>query len=89
MWGLPGPGIKPLFPELSGGFLTTGRPGSPRMKSLNFPVNPISFILYTCYSFIAAPRYPLSRIYIVYSLISKSFSILKNQKDVIPRWLSR
>ena len=27
MWNLPGPGIKPLFPALAGGFPTTGPPG--------------------------------------------------------------
>ena len=27
MWDLPGPGIKPMFPALVGGFLTTAPPG--------------------------------------------------------------
>ena len=27
MWDLPGPGLKPVFPELAGGFLTTVPPG--------------------------------------------------------------
>ena len=27
MWDLPGPGIKPVSPELAGGFLTTASPG--------------------------------------------------------------
>ena len=27
MWNLPGPGIKPVFPALVDGFLTTGQPG--------------------------------------------------------------
>ena len=27
MWGLPGPGIKPVSPALAGGFLTTAPPG--------------------------------------------------------------
>ena len=27
MWDLPGPGIKPVFPTLAGGFLTTVLPG--------------------------------------------------------------
>ena len=27
MWDLPGPRIKPMFPVLAGGFLTTGPPG--------------------------------------------------------------
>ena len=27
MWDLPGPGLKPVSPELAGGFLTTVPPG--------------------------------------------------------------
>ena len=27
MWDLPGPGIKPVSPELAGGFVTTVPPG--------------------------------------------------------------
>ena len=27
MWDLPGPGIEPVSPELTGRFLTTGPPG--------------------------------------------------------------
>ena len=33
MWDLPGPGVKPVFPALQGGFLTTRPPGKP----LSFP----------------------------------------------------
>ena len=29
MWDLPGPGLEPMFPALSGGFLTTAPPGKP------------------------------------------------------------
>ena len=29
MWNLPGPGLKPMFPALAGGFLTTVPPGKP------------------------------------------------------------
>ena len=29
MWDLPGPGLKPMFPELAGGFLTIVPPGKP------------------------------------------------------------
>ena len=29
MWGLPGPGLEPVFPALAGRFLTTGPPGKP------------------------------------------------------------
>ena len=29
MWNLPGPGIKPVFPVLAGGFSSTGPPGEP------------------------------------------------------------
>ena len=29
MWDLPGPGLKPVFPALAGGFLTTEPPGKP------------------------------------------------------------
>ena len=31
MWNLPGPGIKPMSPSLTGRFLTTGPQGSPKM----------------------------------------------------------
>ena len=31
MWNLPGPGIKPVSPELAGEFLTTGPPGKSQM----------------------------------------------------------
>ena len=30
MWDCPEPGIKPVFPALAGGFLTTGPQESPR-----------------------------------------------------------
>ena len=30
-WDLPGPGLEPVSPELAGGFLTTGPPGSPSL----------------------------------------------------------
>ena len=30
MWDLPGPGLKPVSPELAGGFLTTAPPGNSR-----------------------------------------------------------
>ena len=29
MWGLPGPGIEPVSPPLTGGFFTTESPGNP------------------------------------------------------------
>ena len=31
MWGLPGPGLKPVSPALAGRFLTTVPPGKPRV----------------------------------------------------------
>ena len=31
MWGLPGPGIKPVSSALGGGFFTTELPGKPRV----------------------------------------------------------
>ena len=34
MWDLPGPGIKPVSPELAGGFFTTEPPGKPRLGFL-------------------------------------------------------
>ena len=30
MWDLPGPGLKPVSPELAGGFLTTAPPRKPK-----------------------------------------------------------
>ena len=30
MWDLPGPGIKPVYPALAGGFFTTEPPGKPK-----------------------------------------------------------
>ena len=40
--GLPGPGIEPLFPALSGGFPDTGSPGkSPKLPFLRIIVNNI------------------------------------------------
>ena len=30
MWHLPGPGLKPVSPELAGGFLSTVSQGSPK-----------------------------------------------------------
>ena len=29
MWDLPGPGISPMYPMLTGGFFTTEPPGKP------------------------------------------------------------
>ena len=34
MWGLPGPGLEPVFPELAGGFLTTAPPGKSLSTSI-------------------------------------------------------
>ena len=34
MWGLPGPGVEPMFPALGGGFLTTGWSGKSCVNSL-------------------------------------------------------
>ena len=31
MWDLPGPGLEPVSPALTGGFLTTAPPGKPQM----------------------------------------------------------
>ena len=33
---VPRPGIKPVFPELEGGFLTTGPPGKSHSKALSY-----------------------------------------------------
>ena len=38
-WDLPGPGLEPVFPALTGGFLTTGPPG----KSLETFLDKCSF----------------------------------------------
>ena len=35
MLNLPGPGIKPMFPVLAGGFLTIGPPGNSGKYILN------------------------------------------------------
>ena len=35
MWDLPGPGLKPVSPELAGGFLTAALPGKPHVIFLN------------------------------------------------------
>ena len=32
MWDLPGPGVEPVSPALTGKFLTTGLPGKPLKK---------------------------------------------------------
>jgi len=42
MWDLPGPGIKPVFPTLQGGFLTTVHQRSPKklfFEFLSLPLN--------------------------------------------------
>ena len=36
MWDLPGAGIKPMFPALAGGFLTTVPPGKSQDKVFHF-----------------------------------------------------
>ena len=36
MWNLPGPEIKPMFPALAGGLLTTGPPGKSLLRDLYF-----------------------------------------------------
>ena len=38
MWDLPGPGIKPVFPLLAGGFLTTAPPGKPIYVPILFQI---------------------------------------------------
>ena len=40
MWDLPGPGLKPAFPALAGGFLTTVPPGKPSATFLSSPIFP-------------------------------------------------
>ena len=47
MWDLPGPGLEPVSPALTGGFLTTAPPGKPSISSqsvpwVRFPSTPIS-----------------------------------------------
>ena len=37
MWNLPRTGIKPVFPALTGDFLTTGPPGEPRTLTSEAP----------------------------------------------------
>ena len=32
MWDIPRPGLKPMFPALAGGFLTTAPPGKPSCR---------------------------------------------------------
>ena len=34
MWDLPGPGLKPVYPVLAGGFLTPAPPGKPLQLDL-------------------------------------------------------
>ena len=46
MWDLPGPGLEPVSPALSGGFLTTAPPGKPSLFVLN-----VSFKQGLCYFF--------------------------------------
>ena len=40
-WDLPGPGIEPGFPAMTGGFLTTGPPGKPLALILTLTINPV------------------------------------------------
>ena len=35
MWDLPGPGIEPMCPALTGGFLTTALPGKSHLQKLS------------------------------------------------------
>ena len=42
MWDLPGPGIKPTFPALAGGFLTTGPPEKSKDCVLLITVTPVA-----------------------------------------------
>jgi len=37
MWDLPGPGIKPVFPALTGSFFTAKPPGKPQMIPMSLP----------------------------------------------------
>ena len=39
MWDLPGPGLKPVFPALAGGFLTTAPPGKSDPFTFNLYVS--------------------------------------------------
>ena len=34
MWDLPGPGLEPVSPAMTGGFLTTVPPGKPQVLNL-------------------------------------------------------
>ena len=43
MWDLPGPGLEPVSPALTGGFLTTAPPGN----SLNYCLNLYTYV-YVC-----------------------------------------
>ena len=36
LWDLPWPGIEPVFPTLTGGFLTTGPPAKPKDEAFNW-----------------------------------------------------
>ena len=50
MWDLPRPGIEPVSPALTGGFLTTTPPGKPR-QSISRDVLPIVQIFITEFYF--------------------------------------
>ena len=40
MWDLPRPGLEPMSPALTGGFLTTAPPGKPQNPIFNYHLPP-------------------------------------------------
>ena len=57
MWGLPGSGIEPGFPAMTGGFLTTGPPGKPLALILTLTINPIGVPIWLPKSFLQSPLF--------------------------------
>ena len=54
MWELPGPGLKPIYPALAGGFLTTVPPGKPLyifFREISLQVFSLLFFFKTIFQF--------------------------------------
>ena len=52
LWDLPDPGIKPTFPALAGGLITTELPGRPSLESRICQMRDVSVVLSTLLSIV-------------------------------------
>ena len=87
MWDLPGPGIEPMSPTLTGGFFTTEPPGKSPFVFLNFYWSIV--VLQWCISFYCIAKWISYALYTYTPLSFISFPFKSAQSTRVPWAYSR